>query len=137
MENFKNILSNKHVGIIISFSLHDCWDVFLALNHEKDEADALQRQIDVLMGNADVDDSEYAYFGIAYIIEHIFEHNIFKVTHTAFPSEFFDNTYIEVDGETADIHIELVDDLSRAGAAVILEYFEQFEKIDYLLKIEQ
>ncbi|OHX64035.1 hypothetical protein [Flammeovirga pacifica] len=131
------MLTDKHIGIIVSFSLNDCWDVFLALNHEKEEADALQRQIDVLMNNADIDDSEFSYLGIAYMIEHIFEQNIFSVTHSAFPKEFFDNVYIEVDGETADIHIELTDDLSRAGTAVILEYFQKFEKIDYLLKLEQ
>ncbi|NLR93543.1 MULTISPECIES: hypothetical protein [Flammeovirga] len=129
-------LTHKHKGLILTFDLNDCWEVFHILNHDRDEADALQRQIDALMRNADVDESEFVFLGIAYIVEQIFQNNIFKMTHSAFPREFFDHTYIEVDGETADIHIELVDDLSRAGAVAIMQYLMGFEKIDFLLKVE-
>ncbi|AZQ65206.1 hypothetical protein EI427_23620 [Flammeovirga pectinis] len=120
-------VTDTHKTILISFDLNTCWEVFRLWGIEDEEADALQQQIDVLLGHSALDESDMAFVGTECILQFLFEKHIFNVTHSKFPLEFFENTHTTVDGETCDIYINLVDHLSRSAAIGILQFIGEYD----------
>ncbi|NME68806.1 hypothetical protein [Flammeovirga aprica] len=124
-------ITADHTYIIVHFDIHQSWDFFQILELPEAESNALHQQIDHLLYQATLNEQEYDFLAIEYIIAYAFEKKFSLLRN--YPKEFFDNVKVECDGETLDFIIDLSETIVKEAAVHLLKNVIKYDLFDYQL----